>query len=228
MDIRDKSLRKEKENNLTRIAYEKLKESIICNKIKPGDCLSEVMIAGALNMSRTPVREATKILANEGLLDIQPGIGVIVKPVSLKDLTELFDLRIVLEGMALETSINKISDQELSEVEEEWMEIKKKVSGGEVVDIYLISQFDAKLHGLIVDRSENSYLIKIMTGIRQNILRYQLLTAQVLRNYEATINQHLEIIGLLKERNLKALRPVLKNHIKAAAEITLGELKKQV
>lgn len=214
-------LRKQKKVNLARSAYEQIKEAIVYAKFKPGECLSENMLAEVLEMSRTPVREALKELTNEDLVEIVPGRGVIVKDISRKNLKEIFELRKVLECLAAETAIANLTEAEILNLENDWLTIMTKINQGEKVAWEHVSRCDNKLHSTIINNCDNSYLKDFMKVLNQQILRYQLLTAQALDDVKDTVRQHLEIIKLLKERDPGALIPVLRKHIELAERIIL-------
>lgn len=205
--------------SLNELAYNRIKEAIIYCEIKPGTWISENALSQSLNMSRTPVREALKMLVNEGFLETRQGIGALVKEIELKDLVDLYDLRKTLECMAAETSIMSITNYDIKYLREVWSGMLEKMKNHEKVDSRIIGKYDNELHGLIIDRCRNGYLKSVMTNIRQHILRYQLLTVMALGDMEATIRQHLEIIDIMEERNINELIPALKCHIEEAAEI---------
>ncbi|ATW24963.1 GntR family transcriptional regulator [Candidatus Formimonas warabiya] len=204
--------------NLTNVAYETIKNSIVNNDLKPGDHLSEHMIAASLGMSRTPIREALKVLANEGLVEIHNGVGIFVKHMTAKEIYEFFEVRAALECAALHTSLKNITDHEIEQIEQEWLSLRDKADQGQRIDFDLIAELDRKLHMLIVNKCNNEYLKSIINGIRQSIFRYQRLSAQALGNEKESINQHLEILSLLKERNMEKILPVLDDHIRKGAD----------
>lgn len=103
--------------NLSEQAYNQIKDAICAGRIAPGDILSESRLAEDLGMSRTPVREALRSLASEGFLEIKNGVGAYVKPLSSKDMENLYEIRCLLEMQAIKTSIYRITDQEIDDME---------------------------------------------------------------------------------------------------------------
>ena len=85
--------------NLSERAYEQIKDALCKGKIAAGDILSESQLAEELDMSRTPVREALRILASEGWVEIRRGIGAYVKAPSSKDMEDLYEVRCLLETL---------------------------------------------------------------------------------------------------------------------------------
>jgi DNA-binding GntR family transcriptional regulator len=204
--------------NRTSIAYDSLKKSILTNVIKPGDYLSENQVAQSLGMSRTPVREAIKVLASEGLVEIHNGVGIFVKRVTTKEISDLFEVRAELECLALHTALDNISEHEMDAIYAEWTKQKKKVEAGQKIDLDHVLRLDFQLHCLIVDRCGNEFLKNVIDGIRTKIMRYQRISAMAFPDEEDMINQHLQITGLMRLGDLDVLSKMLKKHILKAAD----------
>jgi len=201
----------------TRIAYEALKEAIFANRLEPGAHLSENQLALALGMSRTPVREAIRVLASEGLLDIHNGIGVFVRQVTVKEITELFEVRAALECAAVPSALQHISAQEIDSLAGEWMNLKQQLEAGLTVGLQPVSELDFRLHSLIVERCDNAFLKQLVAGIRGKIMRYQKIVAMALADERALIDQHLEIMRYMKIGEAEILARILKKHIQQSA-----------
>lgn len=213
-----RGLKKTNIKNMTQVAYEAIKNSIIHNELKPGDYLSENMIAQTLGMSRTPVREALRVLASEGLIEIHNGVGIFVKHITPREIYEVFEVRAALECAAAKTSLDNITEQEIAQLYSDWLALKNRVDSGETIELDTLSKYDSILHALIIDKCNNTYLKNIISGIRLSIIRYQHLSAKALGNEKETISQHLEIIQIMKEKDLARLLPALEKHIMNAAE----------
>jgi DNA-binding GntR family transcriptional regulator len=169
-------------------------------------------------MSRTPIREAIKVLASEGLVEIHNGVGIYVKRVTTKEISDLFEVRAALECAALPTALEQISEKEIDDIYAEWVKQKKKIEAGQKVDLGRISNMDYQLHFLIVDRCRNDFLKNVIDGIRAKIMRYQRISAMALADEIDIINQHLVIMKLMKQREVEILSKVLKEHILKAAD----------
>ncbi len=219
LSSRMEELRSKGKSNLARTAYLQLKEDIVFAKFKPGEYISENMLATVLEMSRTPVREALKELAFENLVELMPGRGAVVKDISLKDLKEIFELRRVLECFAAETAVDNLTDAEIGELEQTWLHFQDQVRQEREIEWETVSRYDNALHELLIDRCNNSHLKNFMSVLSQQILRYQLMTAMALGDVKDTIRQHLEIIALLKARNTGGLVAALRQHIEQAESI---------
>lgn len=207
--------------NRTSIAYESLRKAIFTNELRPGAHLSENQLAQSLGMSRTPVREAIKVLASEGLVEIHNGVGIFVKQITTKEIADLFEVRAALECTALHTALPLISDRELDAIGAEWTAVGEKIDAGHQDTLTLLLELDYQLHFMIVDRCRNEFLKQVIDGIRMKIRRYQGMAAIALDDERDAINQHLEIISCMKRRDVAVLSRILQEHIRKSAEIIL-------
>ncbi|MGD9567594.1 MAG: GntR family transcriptional regulator [Sedimentibacter sp.] len=203
----------QKKSSLSQKAYLELRNDIYRNKIKPGDCLSENLIASELNMSRTPVREALRILENEDLVEIKDGIGIYVKTILLSDIEDIFEVRKVLEALAFKTSMNRITDEEITNLEEKFKKLMLDFNNGIDVPMDSFVSVDWELDELIVNKCKNNYIISIMNDIKAKIIRYQYMSYEALNDVVESTSQHLRILSLIRERNLKELIDANGKHI---------------
>lgn len=208
-------------SNLAQEAYKVLKHSIMTNEVKPGDCLSENALAQSMGMSRTPIREAIKVLASEGLLEIHNGIGAFIKYITVKEIHDIFEVRSALECTAVDSALGRITDQELEALEQDWLKLQQSVLSGTPIGWDVLSEFDYRLHEFLVMKCDNDYIIDIIDSSRMKITRFQKLSAASLGNEIDTINQHLELIRLMKIRDAEALKAELIAHIQLAEHLIL-------
>ena len=117
--------------SLSESAYNQIKDAICSGKVVPGDILSESQTAAQLGMSRTPVREALRTLASEGFVEIRNGIGAYVKPLSSKDMEDLYEVRCLLEVQAIKTSIYRITNDEIDAFERHFQALLDACERGE-------------------------------------------------------------------------------------------------
>ena len=202
-----------RKTNLSEQAYNQIKDAICQGRIAPGDILSESRLAEDLGMSRTPVREALRSLASEGFLEIKNGVGAYVKPLSSKDMENLYEIRCLLEMQAIKTSIYRITDQEIDDMERRFQEVYDACERGEHPQHGEFSNLDWELHVMLVDHCTNPYIKSIVASNDSNLRRYLDLSAEALNNTKESVRQHLEILKVLRTRDLDKLTEVLKNHL---------------
>lgn len=204
---------------LSEQAYNQIKDAICQGSVAPGDILSENQIAQQLSMSRTPVREALRALASEGFVEIRNGIGAYVKPLSSKDMEDLYEVRCLLEMQAIKTSIYRISNDEIDDLTRRFQAIYDACEQGDSPAQGEFSELDWELHSLLVDRCTNNYIKEIVAGNNSNLRRYQSLSVNVLGDVHESARQHLEILRVLRSRDLDKLEEVLHAHLMWSANL---------
>ena len=203
--------------SLSQQAYNHIKDALCRGEIVAGDILSENQLAQDLGMSRTPVREALRTLASENWLEIKNGVGAYVKPLSSKDIEDLYEIRCLLEVQAAKTAVYHISNREIDDLEQRFKALLDDYEHGKYPDPGYFSQLDWTLHELIVERCTNNYLKIIMRNNNSNIKRYQLLSFEARNDIKDSTLQHLNILALLRRRDVPALTKALTEHLNWAA-----------
>ena len=203
---------------LSNYVYDQIKDRILTNQYRPGDRLSETQIADEFDMSRTPVREAIKILSKENLVEVHNGAGIFVKMVTLKEIVDIFQVRMILECSALKLAWENIALAELEELESLWVELSSRIFAGEKVNSIEIANMDSDLHLFIAQRCSNKYLADLLIETKERVRRFQQLSAESLGNAEETVRQHLEILQLMKCKNQEAALSAMKKHIQNAMD----------
>ena len=198
--------------NCKQQAYDYLYDSIISNKLQPGQPIIEQEISGTLGTSRTPVREALKQLESEGLVRHIPGRGTFVSEVTIMDVEEIFALRETLEILALQVAWKNISDAELNKVETFLSSLDSNCSAD---DFY---KSDRMIHDLIVRNGGNRRLESFLKNINAQIERIRIISSLTPQRLGKSKAEHLEIIKALKGRELAKTEELLRAHINNVKE----------
>jgi len=191
----------------THKAYDYIYKEILSNRLLPGDPVSEADLASKLGLSRTPVREALKILDTEGLVKIIPNRGTFVTEISVQDVEEIFSLRELFELHALKTSYKFIPDDTLNMLEER---IKSVVKSDELEKHY---EVDELFHSTIINHCGNSRLINFRNMINSQIMMMRKISSQDPNHFDISRTEHLEMIEALKARDLATAEELLSRHI---------------
>ena len=197
---------KEKKTSRAEFAYDTLKRRILDNQLPPGAMLSEVALAQKLNMSRTPIREALKMLMRDDLVEIRDGVGTFVKSATQKDIEDAYAVRQALEVLAARTAIGAFSSEELDALE-------ARLEQGETVRVEEFADADWALHDQILQKSGNRYAQKATNDLRAVLRRYQYLSVRLLSRVEESLTEHLAILDCIRRRDLARLTELLENHI---------------
>ncbi len=192
--------------DLRQIVYEKLREAILDGIIAPGERLSEVELAEQLAVSRTPVREAIRQLAETGLITLVPRRGAFVILLTTEDARHLYEVRTALELLAVEGFCKNPPKQKLLDMRETF----KNISNSSDAKRFL--ELDMELHHLIREGSENPYL----EGVLQNVMdlihlcrRYALLGTSL----ERSAKEHLAIIDAILAKDVALTQKTLAAHL---------------
>lgn len=199
--------------SLTNQAYAMIHTAICDGTFPPGMPLSENHLARQLNMSRTPVREALHVLESQDFVEIRDGLGTFVKALTLREIRDLFQIRISLEVMACTTALDHIPDTQIDALEKEFLSLLEREKNGVHITMEEFVEIDDKLHHLIVDYCQNNYVKKFMHSIMANVKRCQLLSASFIDDVEESTTQHLQILHCIRQRDKEKMEEVLKDHI---------------
>lgn len=210
--MENKKINRTQRKNLAQYAYKEIRNRIYYNKIKPGDLIKEINLADELGISRTPVREAIKMLASEDLIEVREGVGTFVKMLSFKDIRDIFEVRKALEVIAVKTAVKRITEDDLKQLEENFNNLSIKLEEGKLTKEDF-TEVDMNVHELIFYRCDNNYAKGIFEEIKLKIKQYQYLSYESLNNSSESISQHLEILSLLRNKELDKLILTLNNHI---------------
>lgn len=215
---------KKEKPSYVQTAYDSIRKLILDEQIEAGTLLSENQLAEYLNMSRTPIREAIRRLQAEGLLEVRKGLGTFLKPLTLKDVKNIYDVRRALELIACETSIELITDEEIETVRASLQSLLDRNAAGEEIGRMEFSILDSQLHDLLVRKSNNGYIKLLMDQIYFNVERYRIISFHVSLDLEESMKQHLDLLECLAERDLLKLQGQLDAHLKWSLRLLLEHL----
>lgn len=187
--------------------YTTLFDRIISSEYPPDMRLKEEVLADEFKVSRTPVREALRLLAQDGLVDISPKKGARVLGFTVDDIEEIYEIRNALEQLALKQAITKLSIQALSDIRSEYQTLK------DTSDIIAYTELDVKLHDYIIQSSGRRRLIADLSQLYRLLkhLRELSFDKKDIRNRATT--EHLSLIDALFTRNLSLAQKILEEHI---------------
>jgi DNA-binding GntR family transcriptional regulator len=211
------------DNRLPQRAYEWIKDAILDGRLREGEPLSENRLAQEIDISRTPVREALRALEQDGFIRTVPGKGAFVTGISMEDMKEIYDIRILLEPLAARTAADRIPAEKLRDAEERWLDLRERHRRGEEIAWKEVSTQDHSLHDMIIEYSSNNRLRQILLMLHAQIERFQLLSARSLADVAESIAQHLEILDCLKLRDREAIQALLTEHIRSSEENILNK-----
>lgn len=193
--------------SLKQIVYEDLKHRIVTCEILPGAQLTEEALCERLKASRTPVRDAVSRLEQEQLVTIHPKKGIFVNTVSLANVSELFEARLRIEPYAVEHYGNRISD----EVYAECIAYFSARRARNVQDYFK----DDAFHLMFVEAAHNRYMEMFYNRIKDQVMRYRVLTALESRLVE-TDREHQTVAEQCLRGSWKSAGEAMRFHIENA------------
>ena len=210
--------------------YDLLRERILNQIISPGEVLMEVAVSEAIGVSRTPVREAFRLLQHEGLVVRSPRGGMLVTDLTLEELKEVSDLRLVFEAYSIELTCERITQEEMEELEATVKEVDEIFSNSQLghdVDLLKLGALNTRFHDILYEAAGSHYLKKILEIIRLPILRYRPFSLETKSQRERSWQEHTMIINLLKKRDKKGLKKLINKHVKDAGNAVARKLEKK-
>ena len=211
------SPRKTYQKNSTSVrerAYEFLKSSVLSGHFNPGERLTEEHLAKKLGVSRTPVREALHKLESEGLIKPLETRGFIVSRDSKDEVEELFELRAILEGYALRMISERISEEDLKQLDRLIAGAEDALRRKRMEEVFKWNtKFHDMLHGIVVDKKR---LHRLLVNIRKYVLRYRRDTLQYPDGGKRAVDGHRKILLALRLKDPDLCERMMREHIQEA------------
>lgn len=192
------------------VVFKTLREAILRGDLKPGERLMELQLAAKLGVSRTPIREAIRMLQQEGLAVTIPRRGAEVAAMTEKEMEDVLQVREALEILAVQLASEKITKEQIAELEERLKAFEQAV---ETAEVKQIAQSDIDFHDLIYTAAENPRLVVLLNNLREQIYRYRVEYLKDEKNYPRLIEEHRQIMQGLKERNEQYVVEMTKKHM---------------
>ncbi|MFH2092781.1 MAG: GntR family transcriptional regulator [Pseudomonadota bacterium] len=197
--------------------YTALRQDIVSGKIPGGTRITEIAVAGSLDVSRTPVREALQKLAQERLLISIPKAGYMVEDLSDDDIQDLFTTRMEIEKIAIQKAIQYITKEELKTLDDNLEQTKAAIKSGK--DLYL-TELDVAFHSIICTAARSRSLFRVCKTLGDLTLKYRhgLNLSASLRNQ--LLQNHIEIYQAIISKDTKGAVQAMDTHgLKAKAHL---------
>ena len=195
--------------------YLQLEKDILCGKFTPGESLIELKISADLGVSRTPVREAIRMLEQKGLVEMQPHRGAVVLGVNEKDLEDVYTIRMYIEGLAAKWAAAEITDEQLRELTEivdlqEFYQLKSATER--------INDLDSRFHERIFEYCHSRPLQHTLSELHHMVQWFRGLSLSTEGRAGRAIEEHRRILEALAARDGDLAEKLTVLHIKNARE----------
>ncbi|CUB14973.1 putative HTH-type transcriptional regulator YdfH [Bacillus subtilis] len=190
--------------------YNQLKKMIFNGTFKPGERINETQLAKSFGVSRSPIREAMRLLEKDGLLKADDRNGFSITSLTAKDVDEIYKIRIPLEQLAVELVIDEANEEELAILEKQLEETEKAIHNG-TEDTEIIS-LNQKFHELLVDFSHNRHLKNLLEHVNDLIHFCRILNYTGDHRAETILSEHRKIFEEVKKKNKEAAKQYVMAH----------------
>ncbi|HEX9182352.1 MAG TPA: GntR family transcriptional regulator [Burkholderiales bacterium] len=191
-------------------AADRLRDLIIQGTLAPGSRLNERLLTAQLGVSRTPLREAFKVLATEGLVELLPNRGAIVSPIDAVRVSETLAVMGALEALAGELACTRASDGQLNEIRSLHQEMLANHARGDLAGYF---KFNQAIHLKIVKYSGNAVLTQTYRHLNANVRRARYMANLSQERWDAAVREHGEILEALAARDVARIRVLLAEHL---------------
>ena len=192
------------------VVFNTLREAILKGELQPGERLMELQLAAKLGVSRTPIREAIRMLEQEGLAVTIPRKGAEVAKMTLKDMEDVLEVREALDELAAQIACTKMNEQQMAELIRIKDEFEKNTDSS---DVKLIAETDEKFHDIIYESTDNAKLVVLLNNLREQIYSNRVEYLKNKDNYPALIQEHEEIVEALKAHDKDKVTEAMHKHV---------------
>lgn len=192
------------------VVFNTLRQGILTGELHPGERLTEINLANRLGVSRTPIREAIRMLELDGLVTMMPRRGAEVARISKQDLQDVLELRRVLDSLATKLACERMDEETKSELRSAADDFIKATKSG---DVTMIAGADVRFHDVILKASGNKRLIQMMNNLAERIYRYRLEYIKDKKHHQQLIEEHEELFKYLVAGNSEMATKVAEMHI---------------
>lgn len=187
-----------------------LRDAIIAGRLKPGERIRERELVSLLGVSRSPLREAIRILETEGLITSLAYRGARVSELSAVDLHDMLDVRIMLESFAARLFIERLDEAVLRAMEEQ---VERSRAPGYRVDLQENFDLGLEFHDLLVGACGNRKVVQIHENLKRHQTRYQHFAFARLGRDLRALDEHALMVAMLRARDLGAVERLMRAHL---------------
>lgn len=194
---------------------QRLRDMIVEGVLLPGERVPERVLCERFGISRTPLREALKVLASEGLVELAPNRGAAVARLTAADVDEVFPVMGALEALSGELACARITESQLAEIRALHFQMALHHRRGELPDYFALNQ---RIHEKILEAAGNPTLAAIYRGLAGRVRRARYMANMSQERWDRAMAEHDGILKALESRDGPRLALLLKEHLKNKCE----------
>lgn len=203
---------------LRELVFENIRQAIVKGIFAPGERLMEIQLADDLGVSRTPVREAIRKLELEGFVVMIPRRGTYVANLSIKDINDVYEIRISLDVLAAGLAAERIEPEELEELNRLLLEISEAARTGPMDKIV---RLDTAFHDVLYKASRNDRLRNIINNLREQITGIRGTSMRYPGRLADTLEEHRALVDSIAARDSERAQAAARIHLENAEHTLL-------
>lgn len=200
---------------------DRLRDMIVQGELPPRSKLNERVLCEQLGISRTPLREAIKYLASEGLVELLPNRGAAVAPLDPRRVKEIFAVMAALEALGGELACHNANDSDIAEIRALHYEMLAHYARGKLADYFRCNQL---IHIKLVECGGNATLTHAYRGLNSHVLRARYMANLSRERWDRAVGEHEQILAALVQRDSVRLQQLLRDHLNNKAAVVMDAL----
>lgn len=196
-------------------AYELIKQRIIMWTYRPGEALSEAVVSASLGLGRTPVRQAFDRLMRDGLVEVLPRKGILVRPITQDEVRDMVEARLINECFCARQAAEIIDKASLEELQANIARGRAALGG---YDVEALMMLDRSFHATICSSARNAVMAEFTKNLHERSQRFWHLSLRDRDHHRRVVAEHDAIVGALADRDMDGAEAAMRAHILSFAE----------
>ena len=189
---------------------DRLRNMIMTGKLVEGDKINENELCETMGISKTPLREALRVLSGEGLIRLVANRGAFVAKPTFEEIAEMFDVMSLLEAFCARAACRKMTARDFTRLEKLHAKLE---TAFEKRDQEEYIRFNNQYHALVQEIAGNRTLNQIVTGLRKKILLYRFQSLNLPTRFEHSIREHRELLEAFRQREAATAETLMREHL---------------
>ena len=189
---------------------DRVRSLIVEGQLAPGTRIHEGDLGKALGVSRTPLRETLKVLASEGLMELVPGRGAVVKQLTPRDVAEMLDVLVELEALAGRLACRHATDAQIAALRRTHDEMMTFYASGNRLEYYWRNQ---AIHAGLAELSGNGLLASLHEGLQARLKRIRFIGNEEPHKWAGAVQEHEAMMAALEARDATRLDEIVRRHL---------------
>ena len=190
---------------------DRLREMIMTGALREGDKINENELCASMGVSKTPLREALRVLNVEGLISLIPNRGSYVTRPTIEEIVEMFDVMSLLEGYCARAACARMSERDFMRIERLHARLEKHFDHRDQ-DAYI--RVNNQYHSLVQELAGNRTLNQIVSGLRKKILLYRFKSLNLPQRFENSIQEHRQLLEAFRQRDGRMAEALMQTHLR--------------